>query len=108
VDRNTGLSTSPGSAPVPPELFTRKRLGPTAEGGVDALVTLAGTVEQGVESSSVVLLDEAGSPLAQLNGRPAADYPLGIRVEVTGRFVTGLRTTAQQGRPFRVEEMKVL
>ena len=108
MDRITGPSSSLGGASVPPGMFARKGGGPAAEGGVDATVTLAGTVEQGVESRSIVLFDDAGSPLAQLSGRPATEYPLGTRVQVPGRFVTGLRTTAQQGRPFRVDELKVL
>ncbi len=108
MDGSAEQSSSPGMVRVPPGFLTRKQVGAAADSAADSVVTLAGTVEQGVESRSIVLLDEAGSPLAQLSGRPAAEYPLGLRVEVTGRFVTGLRTTAQQGRPFRVDELRVL
>jgi hypothetical protein len=74
----------------------------------DGTVTLIGVVDQGVESRSIVLFDDVGNPLAQLSGRPAGTYPFGARVQVTGRFVPELRTTAQQGRPFRVEDLAVL
>lgn len=111
MDGATEPSSKPSSKPpnpvVGPGRIAAARLSRTAKSGQEGVVTLTGTVEQGVESTSVVLLDEAGSPLAQLGGA-GASYPLGVRVEVTGRFVTGLRTTAQQGRPFRVEQLKVL
>ena len=97
MDRSTGPSSSLGGASVPPGMFARKGGGPAAEGGVDATVTLAGTVELGVESRSIVLFDEAGSPLAQLSGRPATEYPVGTRVQVTGDQGSG--TAPQQPAP---------
>lgn len=85
----------------------RRRLArPATEAAEAKRVTLLGIVEQGVEGRSVVLLDPEGSPLAQLLGRPAADYRFGDQVRVTGRFVTGLLSGVQQGRPFEVETVE--
>lgn len=109
MDGTTEPSSTPGNPVVPPGLIDVGRLSRAANVRPESVVTLTGTVEQGVESRSIVLLDGAGSPLAQLGGAgPGASYPLGARVEVTGRFVNGLRTTGQQGRPFRVDKLKVL
>ncbi len=69
-------------------------------------LTLTGTVEQGVEGRSVVLLDSSGAPLADLVGRPVQDYRLGAEVRVRGRYLTGLSSAAQQGRPFEVETIE--
>ena len=108
MEETTGPTPPPSNKPVAPGLLVRKRVDPPSGADAESIVTLTGTVEQGVESRSIVLLDDARSPLAQLSGRSAENYPFGARVQVTGRFVTGLRTTAQQGRPFRVDELTVL
>ncbi|SDP03913.1 hypothetical protein SAMN04515671_2759 [Nakamurella panacisegetis] len=65
-------------------------------------VRLEGVVRDGVERGSVVLVDEQDAVLAQLMGGDQALLRDGVRVTVTGHFVTGLMTTVQQGRPFRV------
>ena len=63
---------------------------------------LRGVVRTGVERGSLVLLDDHGKLLAQLMGGDPAVLADGLRVTVTGHFVTDLRTTVQQGVPFRV------
>jgi hypothetical protein len=65
-------------------------------------IRLRGIVRTGVERGSIVLLDHDGKLLAQLMGGDPAIVADGLRVIVTGHFVTGLLTTAQQGAPFRV------
>ncbi len=70
--------------------------------------TLTGRVEQGVEGRSVVLLDPNGAPLANLVGQSSLDVPFGGEVRVTGRYLVGLSSAAQQGRPFEVETVDVL
>jgi hypothetical protein len=61
-------------------------------------------VRAGVERGAVVLLDSDGALLAQLMGGDPAVIADGLRVIVTGNFVAGLLTTAQQGRPFQVRD----
>ncbi len=82
------------------------RAGRDDKSGAGRRVWLTGTVEQGVEDRSVVLLDGAGAPLAQLHGWPREQFRFGAEVRVVGRFVPGLSSGAQQGRPFEVESIE--
>jgi hypothetical protein len=72
----------------------------------DKVRSLRGVVRAGVEHNSLVLVDPQGQPLAQLMGGPTALLTDGRPVVVTGVFVTGLLTTAQQGRPFEVRTVE--
>ncbi len=76
----------------------------TGSGKTDREIVLRGVVRTGVERNSVVLVDDQGTPLAQLTGGDPAVLRDGLRVIVTGRFVPDLLTTAQQGAPFRVQK----
>jgi hypothetical protein len=64
--------------------------------------TLTGTVTAGVENNCVVLVDAAGTVLANLQGLDVTAHPVGSEVEVTGTFEPDLMTTCQQGPPFEV------
>lgn len=64
--------------------------------------SLCGVIRGGVERNSLVLIGPQGQLLAQLMGGPPAVLTDGRSVVVTGVFVSGLLTTAQQGAPFQV------
>lgn len=93
-------STSPG-VPIPSS-------GPpivTATASPGALATIRGTVTEGVESGCIVLVDDAGAAVANLQGWDLEAHPFDSRVEVTGVFETDLMTTCQQGTPFEVRSV---
>jgi len=75
---------------------------------VGDVVTLRGTVQEGVEPRCILLADDAGTVLADLLGGDATELTVGARVEVTGSFEHGVMTTCQQGLPFRVTAVNVL
>lgn len=79
----------------------------TASAGSGAATTLSGTLQAGVESGCIVLLDDTGAVLANLIGLDAASAPVGSTVEVKGRFSPDLMTTCQQGEPFTVASVEV-
>lgn len=62
--------------------------------------TLKGTVQEGVENGCVVLVDDSGAVLANLQGWDLRAHPFDSQVEVTGAFETDMMTTCQQGTPF--------
>lgn len=64
---------------------------------------LSGVVASGVERNSWILVGRQGEVLAQLFGGPGSVLAQGRAVTVTGAFLAELRTTAQQGRAFRVD-----
>ena len=64
---------------------------------------LRGVVASGVERNSRILVGPHQQVLAQLVGGPPAVLADGCAVVVTGAFLPDLRTTAQQGRAFRVD-----
>lgn len=94
-------ASNPSGRPVVPTAQSFASTSPAT--GRGATVTLTGTVEEGVESGCIVLLDDARNLIAQLLGPATSAYPFGSRVQVTGRFVEGLLTTCQQGPPFMVD-----
>ncbi len=67
-------------------------------------VRLRGTVRDGVERGSRVLLDDTGAVLAQLMGGPPGVLTEGSVVTVIGVFRRDLLTTVQQGAPFQVQD----
>lgn len=75
----------------------------TPAASTDKVRRLRGVVRSGVERNSCVLVGPQGEPLAQLMGGPPAVLCDGRSVVVTGVFVSGLLTTAQQGAPFQVQ-----
>lgn len=62
--------------------------------------TLRGTVTEGVENNCVVLVDDTGAAVANLQGWDLGAHPFNSEVEVTGTFEPDLMTTCQQGTPF--------
>ena len=71
-------------------------------------VHLTGTVEQGVESGCIVLLDDSGAAIAQLMGIASSAFSYGSRMQVTGEYVPGFLTKCQQGRPFKVHSVRLV
>lgn len=80
---------------------------PSARPVDPGVVTLTGWVGRGVEHGCVVLLDSTGTVLANLVGLPDRSPGFGTEVQVNGRFVTGMISFCQQGRPFRVTTIAV-
>jgi hypothetical protein len=79
----------------------------TASAGSGAATTLSGTLQAGVESGCIVLVDDKGAVLANLIGLDAASAPVGSTVEVKGKYSPDLMTTCQQGEPFTVASVEV-
>jgi len=79
----------------------------SASAGSGAATTLTGTLQAGVESGCIVLVDDQGAVLANLIGLDAASAPVGSAVQVKGRFSPDLMTTCQQGEPFTVASVEV-
>ncbi|HEY5881290.1 MAG TPA: hypothetical protein VIU11_20420 [Nakamurella sp.] len=88
-------SSEPGS-PIP-------STGPPLGSSGGAVATLRGTVTEGVESGCIVLVDDSGAAVANLQGWDLQAHPFDSRVEVTGMFETDMMTTCQQGTPFQVQ-----
>ncbi len=65
-------------------------------------MTLIGTVEEGVEPSCLMLVDETSGQRYNLTGGDKAIVKLGARVKVVGVIRTGLMSYCQQGRIFQV------
>jgi hypothetical protein len=93
---------SGSSGLTPPTRPTITGPATTRSGGPAKEQTLRGTVAEGVEARCVVLIDESGAVLANLQGLDLAAHPLGSLVQVTGIFMPDLMTTCQQGTPFEV------
>jgi hypothetical protein len=70
-------------------------------------VTLRGTVTLGVERGTL-LLDAGADGTYQVLGGDRTVLRPGRRVEVSGRRMPHLRTTGQQGVPFRVTSARPL
>lgn len=87
-----------GSDPVRPIRVTGPRIGARHAGPT----TIRGTVVAGVEPGCIVLVDDAGVAIANLQGWDLRRHPFDSRVEVTGTFQPDLMTTCQQGIPFDV------
>ena len=100
-------SASPTDAPSPtalPSLPTVSSLPlPGTTIGSGTTTTLRGTVTEGVESGCVVLVDDSGAVVANLQGWDLRSYPFETMVEVTGTFQPDLMTICQQGTPFEVQ-----
>jgi hypothetical protein len=79
----------------------------SASAGSGTATTLTGTLQAGVESGCIVLVDDQGAVLANLIGLDAASAPVGSAVQVKGRFSPDLMTTCQQGEPFTVASVEV-
>jgi hypothetical protein len=79
----------------------------TASAGSGSATTLTGTLQDGVESGCIVLVDDKGAVLANLIGLDSASAPVGSTVEVKGKFSPDLMTTCQQGEPFTVASVEV-
>ena len=102
--------TACGSAPATPAPSSSgvtESPDTTASAGSGAATTLSGTMQAGVESGCIVLVDDTGAVLANLIGLDAASAPIGSTVEVKGRFSPDLMTTCQQGEPFTVASVEV-
>jgi hypothetical protein len=92
---------SPTAVPSVPALSSLPLPGTTIGSGTTT--TLRGTVTEGVESGCVVLVDDSGAVVANLQGWDLRSFPFETMVEVTGTFRTDLMTTCQQGTPFEVQ-----
>ena len=93
--KSAGTSAGPASATA------------SASAGSGAATTLTGTLQAGVESGCIVLVDTTGAVLANLIGLDPASAPVGSTVQVKGRFSPDLMTTCQQGEPFTVASVEV-
>jgi hypothetical protein len=98
-------STSESNPPLRNSIQTGRLAPRKAAVGV---VQLTGTVEQGVESGCIVLLDDSGSAIAQLMGMASSAYSYGSRMQVTGEYVPGFLTKCQQGPPFTVHSVRLV
>jgi hypothetical protein len=97
-----GSSTPPRTAPATSKPEVTEPSSPDQK-----LMRLRGRIADGVEPGCVVLHAEGGMGTWLLL-RTANLRLLDGRVEVTGYHVTGLLTTCQQGRPFRVVSIRAL
>lgn len=108
---STGLTSGPTGAPGPsgtPVVPTQSTLPlPGSSGAAGGTTTLQGTVTEGVESGCIVLTDDSGAALANLQGWDLRTYPFGSSVQVTGTFEQDMMTTCQQGMPFEVIDAKL-
>jgi len=68
-------------------------------------VQVTGRIEAGVEAGCKLLVADGGGGYLLLGG-PSGVLKEGARVEVEGTVETGLMTTCQQGRPFKVISAK--
>jgi hypothetical protein len=68
-------------------------------------VQVTGRIEAGVEAGCKILVADGGGGYLLLGG-PSGVLKEGARVEVEGTVETGLMTTCQQGRPFKVISAK--
>lgn len=93
-------ATAPTGTPTVPSLSVLPL--PGTSGSAASPITLQGTVTEGVESGCVLLTDESGAIVANLQGWDLQAHPLGSQVDVTGTFEPDLMTTCQQGMPFEV------
>jgi hypothetical protein len=106
----TAPSTSPpGGSSTPPSTAPPTSKPEVTEPSLpdQKLMRLRGRIADGVEPGCVVLHAEGGMGTWLLL-RTANLRLLDGRVEVTGYHVTGLLTTCQQGRPFRVVSIRAL
>ena len=92
----------------PPERTGNPMMRLAPRKGTSATVQLTGTVEQGVESGCIVLLDDSGTAIAQLMGMASSAFSFGSRMQVTGEYLQGLRTKCQQGPPFKVGSARLV
>lgn len=95
----TAASTTASAAPGG-SLSVSGSMPGSVPGSASGTTTLVGTVTEGVENGCVVLVDDSGATVADLQGWDLAAHPVGSRVEVTGTYPEGLMTFCQQGRPF--------
>lgn len=84
-------------------------LAPDGSGSTDAAPVeqdLTGRIKEGVESGCTVLVDDAGTVLANLIGFDPTGVDVSGVVTVSGSFNPDLMTTCQQGRPFEVTTVR--
>lgn len=93
--------------PVDPLPWTPEPPDPAVGDPLDGpqLVSVAGTVEDGVEPGCVVLSDADGAQWT-LTG-PLRTLPHGVPLTIKGTVTPGLLTTCQQGEPIRVRQVEL-
>lgn len=106
----TAASSGPSSVPSSvPGSLTASPLAPDGSGATGPArgeQSLTGRIEDGVESGCTVLVDEAGTVLANLLDFDPAGVDISGVVTVSGTFNPDLMTTCQQGRPFEVSSVR--
>lgn len=90
---------------VPPLARPRPTAGPRIGASRTGVTTIRGTVTEGVEPGCIVLIDDSGAALANLQGWNLQAHPFDSVVTVTGVFQPDLMTTSQQGTPFDVRSV---
>ncbi len=104
----TNPTTTTAATLTTPQEQTDMSTQPPGTGTPGETVTLSGTLQSGVESGCVVLVDAEGAVLANLVDLDVSGAQIGADVEVTGSFNPDLMTTCQQGQPFEVTDFRVL
>jgi hypothetical protein len=98
-DRNDSESAQGGATTAPGDPTV------TSPAGLAGLVTVTGTVGEGVEHGCL-LLDADGGTRYLLVGGERAELAPGSRVAVTGRVDLDLLSTCQQGEPLVVASIE--
>lgn len=109
---STGGSSTSGGAATPPASTTTTSSAPEdptlppPSGGKVRMLTVTGTVSDGVESGCLLLTPTPSDAngLWQLMGK-VAGIKAGQQVTVRGYRVENVASTCQQGRPFQVESI---
>jgi hypothetical protein len=96
-------ATTPPATPTPSPPVPLDDAPPSAGPSDGPVLTLTGTVEQGVEAGCLVLTAD-GVTYLLLGAR--ALVRAGDRVTVEGVLATDVATTCQQGTPLRIREVR--
>jgi hypothetical protein len=101
---DTAGPTGAGGTPTPSLSAVPSAVSPSPSSGAGELMTLRGTVTEGVEAGCLLLKSGAVSYLLQ--GPAARELKPGDRVEVDGRVAEGMLSICQQGTIFTVTAVR--
>jgi hypothetical protein len=100
-----GCASDDGGGGPPAAAPTPTPSAPVTSAPAGKVERITGRIEAGVEAGCKLLVADGGGGYLLLGG-PSGVLKEGARVEVEGTVETGLMTTCQQGRPFKVISAK--